>query len=60
MAKLRVDKRDIDKIVLQLKGVTNEMESVIDDLKVLRGMVPEGPQRELVDNCIQRLERAID
>ncbi len=55
-----MDKRDIDKIVLQLKGVTNKMESVIDDLKVLRGMVQEGPQRELVDNCIQRLRRAID
>lgn len=60
MARLRVDKRDIDKIILQLKGVTNEMESVIDDLKVLRGMVQEGPQRELVENCIQRLRRAID
>ncbi len=60
MAKLRVDKKDIDKVVLQLKGVANEMWSVIEDLKVLRGMVPEGPQRELVDNCIQRLRRAID
>ncbi len=42
-----------------LKAVTNEMESVIDNLKVLRGMVEEGLQRRLVDNCIQRLQRAV-
>ncbi len=60
MDELRAGKKDINRLMTHHKRMNRALRNVITDLRVVRGMLDPGPERELVEHCIAFLEMTLE